>query len=180
MDLRTTRTIRSAIEIRAPVELTWQVLTDFASYPEWNPIVRRLRGRPRVGGRVVIRSQPPGARSLVHRPRMMVWTPPQEMRWQTTVLAKSLFTGEHGFRLEPIGADRTRFVQDETFRGLLVPLYSRLRLPATRRGFVEMNEALRDRVERLAGGASAPAAGSRGSAPGGRNGLDGDQVSPSA
>jgi hypothetical protein len=38
-------------------------------------------------------------------------------------------------------------VQDETFSGLLVPLYSRLRLARTRRGFDQVNEALRDRAE---------------------------------
>ena len=40
-----------------------------------------------------------------------------------------------------------RFLQDETFSGLLVPLYARLRLPRTREGFAEVNEALRERVE---------------------------------
>ena len=40
MDLRTTRTIRSAIEIRAPLETVWGVLTDFAAYPEWASAVR--------------------------------------------------------------------------------------------------------------------------------------------
>ena len=37
--------------------------------------------------------------------------------------------------------------QDETFSGLLVPLYARMRLPGTRVGFAETNEALRDRAE---------------------------------
>ncbi|HWH36203.1 MAG TPA: SRPBCC domain-containing protein [Candidatus Limnocylindrales bacterium] len=150
MDLRTTRTIRSAIEIEAPLDLVWDVLTDFSSYPEWNPIVRRLRGRPRVGARITISSQPPGARALVHRPRVLAWSPPNELRWRTTVLSERLFTGEHGFRLDANGDNRVRFVQDETFHGLLVPLYSRLRLPAKRRGFSDLNEALRARAERLA------------------------------
>ncbi|CAN5705223.1 hypothetical protein BH23CHL7_BH23CHL7_20790 [soil metagenome] len=160
MDLRTTRTIRSSIEIDAPLELVWQVLTDFASYPEWNPIVRRLQGKPRAGGRVTITSQPPGARALVHRPRILSWEPPHELRWRTTVLSQRLFTGEHGFRLEANGGGRVRFVQDETFRGLLVPIYSRLRLSATRRGFSQLNEALRERAEALAGAeAGAPGVG---------------------
>ena len=58
-----------------------------------------------------------------------------------------LLSGEHGFRLEPLADDRVRFAQDETFSGLLVPLYSRLRLPATRRAFERMNELLRERAE---------------------------------
>ena len=147
MDLRTVRTIRSAIEIRAPIEVVWQVLTDFAAYPEWNPHLRQVRGKPRQGRRIAILSQPPGARAVRLRPRLISWSPPHELRWRASFIAARLFTGEHGFRLEPLGRDRVRFVQDETFRGLLVPLYSRLRLPATRRGFELMNQALRERAE---------------------------------
>lgn len=146
MDLRTVRTIRSAIEIRASLDLVWETLTDFASYPEWNPHLRRVRGRPRQGRRLSVVSQPPGSRPVPLRPRVVAWEPPHELRWRASFISGRLFSGEHGFRLEPLGRDRVRFVQDETFRGLLVPIYSRLRLPATRRGFEQMNQALRQRA----------------------------------
>jgi hypothetical protein len=147
VDLRTTRTIRSAIEIRAPIEVAWRVLTDFAAYPEWNPIVRQLSGRPREGGRLMIRSQPLGRIPVTLRPRVLAWQPPHELRWRSAFVWGGLLSGEHGFRLEPLADDRVRFAQDETFSGLLVPLYSRLRLPATRRAFERMNELLRERAE---------------------------------
>jgi len=150
VDLRTTRTIRSAIEIRAPLDTVWRILTDFSAYPEWNPHIRTVVGEPRVGGRMTIHSRPPGGRTFVLRPVVMIWSPPAELRWRGTFLAGSLFSGEHGFRLEQLGADRVRFHQDETFRGLLVPLYARLRLPGTRVGFAQANEALRERAEALA------------------------------
>jgi hypothetical protein len=127
------------------------VLTDFASYPDWNPLVRQLHGRPQVGGRVAILSQPPGARGFAFAPRVLAWSPPHELRWRSTLISRRLFSGEHGFRLEPIDDGRVRFVQDETLTGLLLPLYSRLRLPATRVGFEELNQRLRDRAERVAG-----------------------------
>ena len=128
------------------------MLTDFASYPEWNPLVRELHGRPRVGKRVSILSQPPGARGIAFAPLVLVWSPPNEMRWRSTLISRRIFSGEHGFRLEQIGDDRVRFVQDEVLTGVVVPLYSRLRLPATRIGFEEMNQRLRDRAERAASG----------------------------
>ena len=34
--------LRSQIEIEAPADRVWQVLTDFATYPEWNPFIRRV------------------------------------------------------------------------------------------------------------------------------------------
>jgi hypothetical protein len=158
LDLRTTRTIRSAIEIRAPIETVWGVLTDFAAYPDWNPHIRRVLGTVAQGSRLAIHTRPPGGRTIVMRPRVTKWAPPTELRWRATFLNGRLFAGEHGFRLEPTGASRVRFVQDETFSGLLVPLYARLRLPRTRRGFDEVNQALRSRVEQQTGSAEQPAA----------------------
>ena len=152
MDLRTTRTIRSAIEIRAPLDVVWGVLTDFAAYPDWNPHIRRVLGTVEQGSRIALHSQPPGGRLIVMRPTVVAWEPPHELRWRATFVSRRLFSGEHGFRLESNGNNRVRFVQDETFSGVMVPLYSRLRLPRTRRGFDRMNEALRDRAERIADG----------------------------
>ena len=156
MDLRTTRTIRSAIEIRAPLDVVWRVLTDFGAYPEWNPHIRTVQGRPRAGGRLTIHSKPPGARTVVMRPMVVAWSPPHELRWRASFISRRLFTGEHGFKLEELGPQRVRFSQDETFSGLVVPLYARLRLNATRRGFAQVNEAIRDRAESEAGTASVP------------------------
>jgi hypothetical protein len=147
VDLRTTRTIKSAIEIRAPIETVWRVLTDFDAYPEWNPHIRRLRGKLAEGERIAIYSRPPGGRMIVMRPTVTRWDPPHELRWSATFLAGRLFRGEHGFKLEPTAPDRVRFVQDETFSGLLVPVYARLRLPRTRDGFNLVNQALRERAE---------------------------------
>lgn len=147
MDLRTTRTIRSAIEIRAPIDTVWRVLTDFDAYPAWNPHVVKVLGKPRIGGRITIHTRPPSGRTVVMRPVILSWTPPHELRWRATFVSRRLFSGEHGFQLEATAPDRVRFVQDETFSGVLVPLYSRLRLAATRRGFERMNEALRERAE---------------------------------
>jgi len=147
VDLRTTRTIRSAIEIRAPADVVWRVLTDFESYPEWNPHLRRVRGTPAEGGRLTVHSRPPGGRAVVFRPVIVRWAPPRELRWLATLFSARLFRAEHGFRVEPVSQDRVRLVQDETFRGLLIPLYSAVRLRATRRGFEQMNAALRERAE---------------------------------
>ena len=147
MDLRTTRTIRSAIEIRAPLETVWRVLTDFTAYPEWNPHIRHVRGTPAVGSRLTIHSRPPGGRTVVLRPIVVAWEPPTQLRWRGTFVSRRLFSGEHGFRLEQLDETRVIFHQDETISGLLVPFYARLRLPRTRAGFGQVNEALRERAE---------------------------------
>jgi hypothetical protein len=158
VDLRTTRTIRSAIEIRAPSETVWRILTDFSAYPDWNPHIRKVQGTPQVGARITIHSRPPGGRSFVLRPVVVKWSPPTELRWRGTVISRRLFSGEHGFRVEELSTGRVRFHQDETFKGLLVPVYARMRLERTREGFSEVNEALRERAESAEGTSSAEAA----------------------
>ena len=60
-----------------------------------------------------------------------------------------LFDGEHSFTLTPRGADSVHFMQQETFTGILVPLFVRT-LAATERGFDEMNHALKVLAEKTA------------------------------
>jgi hypothetical protein len=54
--------------------------------------------------------------------------------------------GEHRFQLEPLGPERTRFIQSERFSGVLVAL-SGGALTKTERGFEQMNDAPKRRVE---------------------------------
>jgi len=51
------------------------------------------------------------------KPLVVAWSPPTELRWRATFMSRRLFSGEHGFRLEPMATNRVRFVQDETFSG---------------------------------------------------------------
>jgi len=151
LDLRTTRTIHSAIEIRAPIDVVWHVLTDFDAYPDWNPHIRRVQGELAEGRRVMIQTRPPGGRLIVMHPTILTWSPPNELSWRATFLSRHMFSGEHRFRLDATAHDRVRFVQDETFSGLLVPIYSSIRLGRTRTGFELVGQALRERAENEAG-----------------------------
>ena len=63
------------------------------------------------------------------------------------VLHPGVFTGEQSFELSPLGEGRTRFVQREAFRGLLVPFLPNGLAAITRRGFEAMNVALKEQAE---------------------------------
>ena len=139
--------LRSEIEIGAPPEHVWRVLTDFAAYPEWNPFIRRVSGRPEVDERLVVRMRPSGTRGMTFRPTVMKVEPSRELRWLGHLLVPGIFDGEHIFEIEELERDRVRFVQREVFKGLLVPLLARSLDMDTQRGFEEMNRALRERIE---------------------------------
>jgi hypothetical protein len=73
--------------------------------------------------------------------------PEKELRWLGSLFVRGLFDGEHIFTIEPISATSVKFVQREQFSGLLVPLFWRSLDIDTRRGFNEMNAALKERTE---------------------------------
>ncbi len=142
--------LRSEIEIQASAERVWQLLTDFPSFPQWNPFIRKASGNLRVGERLEVNIQPSGASGMTFRPTVLKAEPNRELRWLGHLLISGLFDGEHSFTIEPLGESRVRFTQREVFTGLLVPLFARGLDTDTRRGFEEMNLALKTRAEQVA------------------------------
>jgi hypothetical protein len=142
--------LRSEIEIQASAERVWQLLTDFASFPQWNPFIRKASGAIRVGERLEVYIQPSGASGMTFRPTVLKAEPNRELRWLGHLLISGLFDGEHSFTIEPLGASRVRFTQREVFTGLLVPLFARGLDTDSRRGFEEMNQALKSKAEQAA------------------------------
>jgi hypothetical protein len=140
------RELEAEVEIDAPPERVWEVLTDFASYPDWNPFIRSIEGEPRAGSRLNVRIEPPGARGMTFRPTVLAAEPARELRWLGRLFVPGLVDGEHRLALEPLEGGRSRFIQSERFSGLLVGLVTGT-LAGTERGFEHMNGALKRRVE---------------------------------
>ena len=140
------RTISHTIEIDAAPEAVWRELADTASYPDWNPFVRKLEGDLEEGARLEVEIQPPDGRAMTFKPRVLAAKPGRELRWLGHLLVRGLFDGEHSFEIEPLDGGRTRFTQSERFSGLLVrPLGGGV--GKTERGFEAMNRALKSRAE---------------------------------
>ena len=142
--------LHTEIEIGASAERVWQILTDFASYPEWNPFVRRISGEAEAGARIEVYLQPSGGRGMTFRPTILNAERSRELCWLGKLFIPGLFDGEHVFQIEHLAENRVRFVQRESFRGLLTPLLLRMLENDTRRGFEEMNAALKSRAEAAA------------------------------
>ena len=141
------RELHTEIQVNAPASRVWQLLTDFEHYPRWNPFIRRVTGSPEVNSKLEILIQPSGTRGMTFRPTVLKAEPERELRWLGRLLLPGLFDGEHVFEIEKITADAVRFVQREQFSGLLVPLLWSGLDRDTRRGFNEMNAALKELAE---------------------------------
>ena len=138
--------LRTEVEIEAPPERVWAVLTDFARYHEWNPFITRIAGELSAGRKLSVTLSPPDGREWTLRPSLVVCDAPRELRWLGHLWFKGLFDGEHFFQCHDAGGGRTRFVHGENVTGFLVK-YVAPTLTNVTRGFVYMNQALKKRVE---------------------------------
>ena len=141
--------IRTEIIINSNSDQVWKVLTRFSEYPEWNPFIRSLDGEAVKDTRLVAKLQLADRKPMVFKPTVTVSEEKRKFEWLGTT-PLNVVNGRHYFILEEIGEEQVRFVHGEQFTGILSgPFHRKLAVP-TRRGFVSMNEALKQRVESLA------------------------------
>lgn len=136
--------IRTEVHIAASARRVWDILTDFASFADWNPLVLEAGGALREGGRLRVRIK--SGRELRFSPTLLAVKPERELRWRGQLLHPWLFAGEHYFLLEP-DPRGTRFVHGERFTGALVTLMAGVLDAHTARDFAAMNQALKRRAE---------------------------------
>ncbi|MGY1695186.1 SRPBCC family protein [Geodermatophilus sp. SYSU D00814] len=141
------RRLTSEIDVDAPPERVWQVLTAFSSYADWNPFIVRAEGEARTGARLTLRMQPVGGRAMTLRPTVLEAVAGQRLRWLGRLGVPGLLDAEHSFHLEPRSGGGTHLVQDEVFRGVLLPLVGRSLDRGTRPAFGLMDRALKERAE---------------------------------
>jgi hypothetical protein len=142
--------LNTHVDIDAPADLVWSVLTDFESYPEWNGYTR-IEGEARVGERLRVSPGPEAGRLPTFRPRVLRADPEtRELTWLGHLYVRGLFDGEHRFIVEDLGDGRSRLHQGESFSGLLVGPINRRFGDDTASNFRAVNEALKTRVESMA------------------------------
>jgi hypothetical protein len=139
-------TLATEIHIDAPPQRVWQVLQDLDAYREWNPFVVEATGRAQVGERLTLRLQPVVGRATTVRPTVLEVREGALLRWLGRFGIPGILDADHRFVLEASDGG-TRLVQEEDFRGLLVPFVRRTLERGTRPAFVLMNEALKQRAE---------------------------------
>lgn len=137
------------IRINATPEKVWQVLSDFKSYPAWNPFIKEITGEVKAGNNIRVVLSPPDGMGITMKPRVLVFDHGKAFRWLGHLFIPGLFDGEHSFELRGHSDGTTTFVHSEHFSGLLVPLFRSMLEGSTKRGFILMNEALKKRAEEL-------------------------------
>lgn len=142
-----------AIEIAAPAEGVWEILTDVERYGEWNPFTSKAETNLEIGSGVELYVRL-GPLKLWQSERVEAVDPPSLLAWSTEMGAPWLLSARREQRLEALSESSCRYVSTDAFNGLLTPLVVLLFGALIRRGFNAMAVALKERAE------SAAAAGS--------------------
>lgn len=145
--------LHTEIEIAAPAEIVWRILSELSAYPDWNPFLVRVDGQLAVGARLEVTFAPPGGKPMTMRPTVLRVAPGRGFAWLGRLAGvPKLFDGEHSFAIEPIDGGRVRFVQSEKFGGILLPFLRKMLDTSTRAGFEALNAAIKARAEAMVAG----------------------------
>lgn len=137
--------IRTQIDIEAPIEQIFSTLLDFESYPDWNPYHKSVVGKPEVGAELEVTVQRPDGQIIevpaVHIIRLHENT---ELTWGGGI--KGVFYGEHVFELQKLDGNKTRLKHNEDFEGIFIG-FADLPADVLTQGYEQMNEALKKYLE---------------------------------
>ncbi len=149
--------LRSEIVIEASAAEVWEVLMNHEAYPEWNPFIKKLSGNVAEGNQIAVIIQPEGKSAMDFTPIVLKNEKNKEFRWLGKLFVKGLFDGEHFFQLEKIDEQKTKLIHGENFSGVMSGVLLNMVGESTQKGFEQMNEALKLRVESVDSNIGIPA-----------------------
>lgn len=141
--------LETTIDINASVKKIWAVLMDFEVYSEWNSFLVSIKGTGDIGSQLENTILTVEKRRQKFNSIVLVNKKEKEFRCLGHLFAKGLFDGEHYFLLKPTKSGSTTLIYGEIFSGLLVKPILDLVKEDTHKGFVKMNETLKQRVEQI-------------------------------
>lgn len=111
------QSVSVGVEVAAPPQRVWALLTEAQKMPQWNSTVTSVGGTIAAGERLAVRV-PSSPRTFT--PKVSAFDPPRRMVWRDG--AAPMFEGVREYQLLDLGGGRTRFEMTETFSGLMLPM----------------------------------------------------------
>ncbi len=108
----------AVIEINAPPEAVWKVLTDVQAFPEWEPNVTKVEGEAALGNKITVHTKFSDRAFPV---TVSEFVPHLRMVWSSG-MPLGLFKGARTFTLTTVDGG-VKVKTREEFTGLLLPLF---------------------------------------------------------
>jgi hypothetical protein len=147
-----TKQVYTEVDIQAPKQRVWKVITNVSDFHRWNPFINQAIGEIRIGAPVKLHLQSPDVNGMNIDVAITKIDPNNELRWLGRLDGvPGLFDGEHIFTIESVrnNNNRTHFIQREFFNGILVPFFAYQLDTNYTPGFNTMNHALKTEAERV-------------------------------
>ena len=142
------RAVEHRIGIQAPAELVWELISDFSTWEQWNPVHPRAEGQLKIGTSLSVHQALPGEPVRVIQPVIQDWVPYEQLHWRSTRLG-GFVTAIRYIEIENMGPGSSTFSNGELFIGMLVRWVSREDRRKLKAAYTQMGEALRDHAEAL-------------------------------
>lgn len=142
--------IDSTVEINAPAETVWQVITDLPRYGEWNPFCLAASSSLQPGDTIEMTVQ------LTARPQQVIevmreFVPGRRFAYSMKPAPMGALSSLRSHDVEPLGPGRARYRSYFQLKGWLMPLVRALLGRKLEHGFGGMTTAVARRSEQLAG-----------------------------
>lgn len=120
---RKMQTVKTEIEIFAPPEKVWSIITNVDKWHEWSPTINKSVGQAAVGSTVTITmmSKEEGKDGPKYSPEIIQMDEPYYFHWRAHMITGFIFTNDKIIELEKTDAG-TLVTHTETFKGLMAVL----------------------------------------------------------
>ena len=140
--------LKTEIEIKSDATKVWEVITDFKNYSNWNPIIHKIIGEPKIGTRLEVHIKTVSGRHRIYHPQVTRVRPPRELGWFGKFFFSAVFSGERVFLVETLSDNRVNFINKEIFSGLGVRFAPKTMEEDIIQSFEKMNESLKKTIEK--------------------------------
>lgn len=141
--------ITQVLDIEAPVEVVWEVITDLARYGEWNPFQISVRSTLEPGDPIFMHVQIFDAFTQPQRETIFECIPLQHLSYGLAGLPLGALRSHRAHELEASGEASTRYRSHFELDGWLAPPTRGLLGPRLQAGFEAASLALKERSETL-------------------------------
>ena len=111
--------IQTEIDIDAPSEIVWDVLSDFTHYSTWNPIIKNIIGECKLNARLQLEIEIPNQGAMNIRSKINRLIEGQELSWQVRMLFPGILTTNNRYIIHKTQDNTVKFEQIEKFSGLI-------------------------------------------------------------
>jgi hypothetical protein len=138
--------IEHCVDIAAPAEVAWELVSDLQGWSQWNPLYRQAGGSLEVGETISMIVTIPGTRPVDIRPKVVAAVANELVHYQEISLG-GLLRGTRYIEIERSGTPGCHVLNGEIMGGLLGRLMAHAAGDRVRMGLEMMSEALKKVAE---------------------------------